>query len=215
VTAAAPAARRARRPRTAPENILAAAFTCFARYGYRRVSLELIAQEADVSRAALYLHFTNKEDLFRAVSRQVHERAQAAAEAAAETAGDVATRIGAVLEAKHGQFYEIVHGSPHVAELVEEGNRLCGDLSEAYRKRFLRTLRGVIRQAAQEGEVDLEGAGLDAGQAAELFVDAAKGLQGAGAMPQNPSRYRRRVGRLVRLLAAGLGARPAPASKSN
>ena len=209
MTAAAPAARRARRPRTAPENILAAAFTCFARYGFRRVALEQIAQEAGVSRAALYLHFTNKEDIFRAVSRQVHERTQAAAEAAASTPGDVATRIGAVLEAKHGKFFEIVHGSPHVAELIEERNRLCGDLSEASRKRFLRTLRGLIAEAAERGELDLEASGLDAGQAAELFVDAAKGLEGAGAMPQNPARYRRRVGRLVRLLSAGLGARPA------
>jgi AcrR family transcriptional regulator len=206
VTAAAPAARRARRPRTAPENILAAAFTCFARYGFRRVALEQIAQEANVSRAALYLHFTNKEDIFRAVSKQVHERTQAAAEAAISTPGDVATRIGAMLEAKYGKFYEIVHGSPHVAELVEETNRLCGDQSEAYRKRFLKSLRAVIADAAAQGELDLESAGVDAGQAAELFVDAARGLQGAGAMPQNPARYRRRVGRLVRLLAAGLGA---------
>jgi AcrR family transcriptional regulator len=206
VTAAAPAARRARRQRTAPENILAAAFTCFARYGFRRVALEQIAQEANVSRAALYLHFTNKEDIFRAVSKQVHERTQAAAEAAISTPGDVATRIGAMLEAKYGKFYEIVHGSPHVAELVEETNRLCGDQSEAYRKRFLKSLRAVIADAAAQGELDLESAGVDAGQAAELFVDAARGLQGAGAMPQNPARYRRRVGRLVRLLAAGLGA---------
>jgi hypothetical protein len=64
----------------------------------------------------------------------------------------------------------------------------------------------VIADAAAQGELDLESAGVDAGQAAELFVDAARGLQGAGAMPQNPARYRRRVGRLVRLLAAGLGA---------
>ena len=207
MTAAAPAASRVRRRRTAPENILAAAFTCFARYGYRRVALEQIAQEANVSRAALYLHFTNKEDIFRAVSKQVHERAQEAAEAAVSTPGDVAARIGAVIEAKYGKFFEIVHGSPHVAELLEERNRLCGDLSEASRKRFLRTLRGVISEAAKRGELDLESAGLDAGQAAELFVDAAKGLEGAGAMPQNPARYRKRVQRLVRLLAAGLGAR--------
>src|SRR5262249_33645766 len=131
VTAAAPAARRVRRRRTAPENILAAAFTCFARYGFRRVALEQIAQEASVSRAALYLHFTNKEDIFRAVSKQVHERAQAAAEDAVATPGDLATRIAAVLDAKYGTFFQIVHGSPHVAELLEERNRLCGDLSEA------------------------------------------------------------------------------------
>ncbi len=203
------AARPKRAARTAPENILAAAFTCFGRYGYKRVALEQIAHEAGISRAALYLHFTNKEDIFRALSKQVHERAQAAAEAAVVGAGDVEARIGAALEAKHGKFYEITHGSPHVAELLEEKNRLCGDVSEAYRKRFLRVLRGVIADAAARGELDLAGAGLDAGEAAELFVDCAKGLEMSGAAPQNPARYRRRMARLVRLLASGLRLRPA------
>src|SRR5262249_21675625 len=93
----------------------------------------------------------------------------------------------------------------HVAELLEERNRLCGDLSEASRKRFLRTLRGVIEEAAQRGEIDLPAAGLHAGQAAELFVDAAKGLEGAGARPQNPNRYERRGARQFRRGGEGLG----------
>ncbi|HTO54188.1 MAG TPA: helix-turn-helix domain-containing protein [Myxococcota bacterium] len=198
-----------RRARSAPENVLAAAFTCFSRYGYRRVSLEQIAQEAGVSRAALYLHFANKEDIFRAVSGQVHERAQQAAEAAAGTKGRVEQRIAAVLDAKYGKFYEIIHDSPHVSELLEERNRLCGDVSETYRKRFLRTLRSVLEDAERAGELDLSASGLDAGDAAELFVDSAKGLEMSGAAPQNPARYRRRVARLIGVLAKGLAA-PAP-----
>jgi AcrR family transcriptional regulator len=197
-----------RRARSAPENILAAAFTCFSRYGYRRVSLEQIAQEAGVSRAALYLHFTNKEDIFRALSRQVHERTQQAAEAAAATSGRVEERIAALLDAKYVKFYEIIHDSPHVSELLEERNRLCGDVSETYRKRFLRTLRGVLEDAERAGELDLAASGVDAGEAAELFVDGAKGLEMSGAAPQNPARYRRRVARLISVLAKGLAARP-------
>jgi AcrR family transcriptional regulator len=204
-----------RHARSAPENILAAAFTCFSRYGYRRVSLEQIAQEAGVSRAALYLHFANKEDIFRAVSAQVHERSQQAAEAAARAPGRVEERIAAVLDAKYGKFYEIIHDSPHVSELLEERNRLCGDVSETYRKRFLRMLRGVIEEAEAAGELELASAGLDAAEAAELFVDGAKGLEMSGAAPQNPTRYRRRVGRLVGLLAKGLAAPARPRRKSN
>ena len=202
---AAVAARAKRPARTAPENVLAAAFTCFARWGYKGVALEQIANEAGISRAALYLHFSNKEDIFRALSRQVHERVQRAAEAAADAPGGFEARVEAMLEAKHGQFYEIIHGSPHVAELIEERNRLCGDISEAYRKRFLRALRRVIADAEKRGELALGGIG--AGEAAELFVDSAKGLEMSGAAPQDPARYRRRVARLVRVLAAGLRAR--------
>jgi len=202
--ASAPARRGAR---TAPENVVAAAFTCFARRGYRRVALEQIAREAGISRAALYLHFRDKEDIFRAVSRQVHASAQAAAEAAAAGPGDVVERIEAALAAKHGRFYAIVRGSPHVAELVEDQNRLCGDITETYRKRFQRLLRRVLEEADARGEIDLAGAGVAAAEAAELFVAGVRGVGMAGAEPLRPGAYRRRVARPVRVLAAGLRAR--------
>jgi AcrR family transcriptional regulator len=44
--------------------ILLAARSVFLRYGYRRVSMNDIAEAADLSRAALYLSFRNKEDVF-------------------------------------------------------------------------------------------------------------------------------------------------------
>ncbi|HXZ83985.1 MAG TPA: helix-turn-helix domain-containing protein [Myxococcota bacterium] len=201
-------AARPRRPaRTAPENVLAAAFTCFARWGYKRVALEQIAREAGISRAALYLHFRDKEDIFRAVSRQVHERSQAAAEAAAAGPGGVAQRIEAALAAKHGKFFAIVRGSPHVAELLQERNRLCGDITEAYRKRFRRLLQRVLEEADARGELDLASAGVGAAEAAELFVAGTRGLETSGPEPLHPQSYRRRVARLVRVLAAGLHAR--------
>src|SRR5581483_4919217 len=70
------------RPRsTSPDAILAAAFARFTHYGFRRTSMEDIADEAGVSRAALYLHFRNKEELFRSLSQALHEEALAGARA--------------------------------------------------------------------------------------------------------------------------------------
>jgi AcrR family transcriptional regulator len=45
--------------------LLEAAVTVFARYGYRKTSMEEVARVAQVSRQGLYLHFATKEDLFR------------------------------------------------------------------------------------------------------------------------------------------------------
>src|SRR5581483_9911319 len=75
-----------RAARATPERILDAALVRFAQYGFRRTSMEDIAAEAGVSRAALYLQFDNKEAIFRALSEALHERALAAAIAA--LAGD-------------------------------------------------------------------------------------------------------------------------------
>src|SRR3954454_12059275 len=52
------------------ERVLAAALETFGRYGFRKASMDEIARSADISRQGLYLHFANKDALFRAAVRQ-------------------------------------------------------------------------------------------------------------------------------------------------
>jgi AcrR family transcriptional regulator len=60
-----------RRRKTArPGEILAAALSVFAEKGFAAARLEDIAARAGVSKAALYLYFDTKTDLFRAVVEQ-------------------------------------------------------------------------------------------------------------------------------------------------
>lgn len=197
----------ARPTRGGPGRILPAAFACFSRYGYRRVSLEQIAQETGISRAALYLHFRNKEDLFRALARSLMGEAHAAAVEAAARSAPVAQRLEAILDAKYGSIFERVYDSPHAAEILDENGRLCGEVLFDFRRRFLRVLRDALAAAEASGEIDLGAAGLDVGEAAELLVDCVKGIERGGA---SPAGFRRRLGRLVRVFMGGLGARPAP-----
>lgn len=49
------------------ERILKAGFDCFYNNGYEQTSLAAIAQAAGVTRGAIYWHFEDKKDLFRAV----------------------------------------------------------------------------------------------------------------------------------------------------
>jgi AcrR family transcriptional regulator len=192
------------RPATAtPERILAAAFTRFAHYGFRRTSMEDIAAEAGVSRAALYLQFRNKEEIFRSLSRQLHDEALANAETALDGDGPLAERLRAAVEAKTVRFVEIAYGSPHGSELLDERARLCGDLPAEFERRFEAMLTRVFRRAAQNGEINLAAASLSAPEAAELLTRAVAGLKGPGI---TAAIYRRRLASMVRLFAAGLAA---------
>jgi TetR/AcrR family transcriptional regulator, regulator of autoinduction and epiphytic fitness len=47
-------------------HILSVALSVFFKYGYKRVSMNEIAEVAGVSRAGLYLYFKNKEEIFNA-----------------------------------------------------------------------------------------------------------------------------------------------------
>src|SRR5258707_12957790 len=66
----APATSTASTPdRARQERVLAVALEVFGRYGFRKTSMDEIARSADISRQGLYLHFANKDALFRAAVR--------------------------------------------------------------------------------------------------------------------------------------------------
>jgi len=189
------------------ERILRAAFTRFAGYGFRRTSMEDIAEVAGVSRAALYLQFRNKEAIFLALAEELHGQSLTDVEAALAGAATLPERLRAAVEAKSLRFVEIAYGSPHGSELLDESNRLCGNLAATAEQRFRTLLARVFRRAAAAGEIDLAAASLTPAAAAELFARSVPGLKGPG---ETVETYRTRVAALVHVFAAGLEPRMAP-----
>jgi AcrR family transcriptional regulator len=59
-----------RRKEARPQELLAAALDLFVERGYAATRLDDVAAQAGVSKGTLYLYFTNKEDLFKAVVRE-------------------------------------------------------------------------------------------------------------------------------------------------
>ena len=59
-----------RRKDARPQELLAAALDLFVERGFASTRLEDVAKRAGVSKGTLYLYFTNKEDLFKAVVRE-------------------------------------------------------------------------------------------------------------------------------------------------
>lgn len=74
---------KAQRSETTRSALVAAARELFAEHGYAGVATEEIVKRAGVTRGALYHHFTDKEDLLRAV---LHELSRGLAEASAAAA---------------------------------------------------------------------------------------------------------------------------------
>jgi AcrR family transcriptional regulator len=114
-------------PRT--NDILNAALTVFARYGFKRVSMEDIAGEAGLSRPLLYLCYPNKAAIFTALAKAMADRAcdycQAAwPETEAFETGLTRAAIGLNLDA-----WRLIKGSPHGAELIADNGVVVGEIS--------------------------------------------------------------------------------------
>src|SRR5713226_1397364 len=74
-----------------PNAIVLAALELFTRYGYRKTSIDDIAQAAQVAKRTVYLHFENKAAVFLAILEylgdQVRQRCAAAERARGTSVG--------------------------------------------------------------------------------------------------------------------------------
>lgn len=115
--------------------ILDAAFGAFATYGYRRTSMDDIARGAGLSRTALYLHYRNKEDIFRSLAVRYFDEALRDMTAALNVPGQTLQQaLLAAFVAKDGKFMEAVLSTPHGEELMDAGFSVTGDLRRQVRR---------------------------------------------------------------------------------
>ncbi len=187
------------------ERVLLAAQECFGQYGFKRTSMEDIAQKADISRAALYLLFPNKEAIFRTLAERLHQAALERAKAALETKAPLSERLLAAFEGKMLELVELVQSSPHGDEIVDLNEGLGGDITQASEKQFRELLAGALSAAAKHGEITFKRIGSTPEQSAELLWLAAHGVK-AG----RPSIkvYRQRLAQLVQLFNAAVASGP-------
>jgi AcrR family transcriptional regulator len=101
------------------EHVVEAANRVFLRFGYRRTTMGDIAEEAGISRPALYLVFPSKEEIFSAVLARVLEAELDEIRAAVAKADTAAEKLTLALEVWCVRNYELTRSSPGAADLYE------------------------------------------------------------------------------------------------
>ena len=125
----------------------------------------------------------------------------ARAEAAAAAKGSIVTRVAAVVSAKFTTLHEIVHASPHAAELLGSQGELAKDAELRTDAAFVSLLSGVLDEAGRVGELDLKALG-GTKALVRLLLQAG---HGASYGAKTTAEHRANVKRLVEaLLRAGL-----------
>ena len=181
--------------------ILDAALRLFGQYGYKRTSIDDIAVEAEIAKGSVYLSFTSKEEIFRALCEDIVRRIEAGAVRARDSETALPDRILGILQAKFGFYFETVQKSPHAAELMDSKNRLSAGLFEKSDRRYQRILRGAIEAASAGGEIAPQRHGLSAAAVVELLLAGAYGIQHTAT---NSAVLQRRMAELVNVVLAGV-----------
>jgi AcrR family transcriptional regulator len=148
---------RWRRRKTArPGEILEAALSVFAEQGFAAARLAEIARRAGVSKAALYLYFETKEDLFRAAARALVAPDLTAIAAALEATDAPFAEIAPLLMARAAELLAEGRGTA-VAKMVIGESRNFPDLARIWHddvvEQVLALLTGLTARAQARGEV--------------------------------------------------------------
>jgi AcrR family transcriptional regulator len=117
------------------DQVLAAALLTFARYGYKKTSMEDVARAADISRPGLYFLFNSKQNLFRAAATHALDNDLEAAQLSlADTQRPLRDRLIEALDSWTGRY--IGPMAREVAILMETNPELLGSIVIDYPKRF-------------------------------------------------------------------------------
>ena len=197
------------------DRILDAAMRVFRRHGFRRSSIEQAAEEAGLTRQALYHHFPSKEALFRAVIERLYEQGLAAEITAAMAAEEEGLELAEILVAEIGArmqtMFASLEGSPHIEELFSEHLAQARDLYQSYSTRFADEIAATIARVCRKRKLTLE-SGITVRELARCVEMAIHGTKSAYPSMQPLDAFLKQVETMLRMLIAGA---MAPAAKKS
>jgi len=153
------------------QEILDAAEGLFARYGFKKTSVDDVAGAARIGKGSVYLHFDSKEDLFAEVVRRASDRMLTALLGAVSRARTPVAKLRAFVQVQMTTVAEIMAQYSLAEETLLELLPLAASVRRGYLAREHDLLVEVLRDGAAAGAFvvdhpELLAAGLMAGMTA-------------------------------------------------
>lgn len=158
------------------KTILYAAFDAFAKYGFKRTSMADIAEGAGMSRAALYMHFRNKDDIFRSMIEAYYAQSCADVAEALSRGGALGDQLKAGFFAQSGEAFKALLNSPHGAEIIDVKSA-ARDVVEEGNQALKRVYADWLAVQAEVGRVDYSEISNDPVEVAAVMLKALEGLK--------------------------------------
>jgi len=153
--------------------VLEAANELFLRYGFRRTTMGDIAKSAGMSRPALYLVYSCKEEIFNAGVGLFIDEALAEIEAGLTQYDGLTEKLEFALNVWVVRPFEVINQMPDAKEVFGDSHCSANDILADGYTRFVKLLEGVLEpQAAQ-----LPSRGMTTKQLAHLVTTSARGIK--------------------------------------
>lgn len=160
-----------------PNAIVLAGLRLFTQYGYRKTSIDDIAEAAQVAKRTVYLHFENKAAVFLAILEYLADQVRQRCDAAENAPGTPVDRLTGLLDAFFGMAFELFNKSEHMPELEETFSKLArariSMLNTEYEDHIARFLRSLQKTGVIAEPPD----GLSVERIVHILVRAAEGAK--------------------------------------
>lgn len=185
------------------EIILNSAKTIFARYGFKKTTMDEIAQAARKGKSSIYHYFKSKEDIFKAiVEKEADELSAAIAKAInAETTSE--KKIRAYVLARMKGINNLTNLYSALKDEYLEHYSFIENVRVKYDTEEVNTIKGILKTGVEDGEFKIE----DINLTAFALVTALKGLEYPLFIKNNSAKTEKRFEGLLNVLFYGIIAR--------
>lgn len=184
------------------ETVFEAAAEAFAKYGFRRTTMNDIAELAGISRPALYLMFENKEDLFRELLSYRQKQAIGELRRALAQAGPWREAFANAILSYKRVLFEQVADSPHGEELIDNLS-IAADLMTAGHDELVGILVEAIDQGLAAKEISFAATPMEPLEFVELLLTAMDGVKKS---TRSMADFNRRTRQVVDIFLANIAA---------
>lgn len=180
------------------KTIAQAAFQVFAKHGFRKTSMQLIADQAGMSRPALYLHFQSKEDVFNYLVVGYLSKVEITIQERLSQSGHPVDVLGDVFAAFDPDGIKaVLLDAAHGAELMDVKSGAVRAYADQTATSICAALADWLHREAQGARI----ACADPELTAQTIMSSYNGLKSP---PPSYAEYKARTAALAQLLGSGL-----------
>ncbi len=179
------------------EQVLAAAREVFMRYGFKRATMSDLADAAQMSRPALYLIFSSKEEVFRALVTRIFTELLREVREEVSKHEEVADQLTRAFEVWCVHPFEMIQASPDARDILESGYAFATEMTVQAFADFETILSDVLRPLVST-QADPP---LSSEQLAHILTTAAQGFKESAS---SAVQLRQLIKGLITIVLAGL-----------
>jgi AcrR family transcriptional regulator len=132
------------------KRVIRTAEELFKRVGFRAVTMELVARDANVAKATLYSYFKNKDELYMAVCARMAQILRGSVQQALSMPeASLDARLAEAIVAKQRPLCTLVKASPHAAELFSYSHSMAGEMFANLDVEIVEMLRAAMAEDAE------------------------------------------------------------------